>query len=951
MTSAQRYDRSTMKEKLTGFVRFWSGRLEDWDETGETGIEKKYAQSFWTDFLSCFGINASRQNLFEQEARRSKTGGRGYIDLFWPSVVIGEAKSPGIDLETAYRQTLEYLHGGDVKAFEQPRFIICTNFDQFRLMRLGEPEVRFDITFPLAEVTDHLDELKFLAGYEEITAREEEKASLAAAKLMADLFVAIVGDDVDEETGDEAPTDKEDEDELLQEASMFLTRLLFLLFGDDTGLWEHDLFYRFVKDDTNPETIGSQLNTLFQVLDTPEDKRRRVPDSMKKFPYVNGSIFEGVAPAQFFNPQMHEALLDACRFRWADISPAIFGSLFQLVKSKEARRSDGEHYTSEKNILKTLRPLFLDELRKKANDLLTSPSDNGKELEAFKQYLASLVFCDPACGSGNFLIIAYRELRKIETDIIEAQLKKGEERLKLEKITSTFDFDVSFYQKLSINQFHGIELNWWPARIAETAMFLVDHAANQELAARVGVAPERLPIKITAHIHHGNALQLDWRELLPKEKVSKTYVFGNPPFIGQYTKTKEQTADMQHVWGKDYDGYLDYVTGWHAQAMRLLHDRLGEFAYVTTNSITQGQPVPALFEPLEREGWRIKFAHRTFKWDSEAPGKAAVHCVIVGFTKNRKAKQHLWDYPDVQGEPVEIEGVKQITPYLVDGPYVLVKKRNKKLSPVLPNVLYGSKPADGGFLVPKAGTPRPEHDPVAMKYVRPFNGAQELLHNVDRWCYWLVDLDPADEKKSSTLREALRGVKAFRLASKKEATQKAADTAKLFTEIRQPHSDYVCIPRHVSETRKYFTVAHFSPEVISGDANFVASDPDGFLFGLISSSMFITWQRTVGGRIKSDLRFANTLTWNTFPLPDVDEKTRQKIIDAGKKVIAARALHPDWSLADHYNPLTMEPKLLKAHDALDREVDKAMGAPRKLTTMRQRQELLLNNYVRLTSTL
>ncbi|WP_311489339.1 DNA methyltransferase, partial [uncultured Corynebacterium sp.] len=457
---------------------------------------------------------------------------------------------------------------------------------------------------------------------------------------MADLFTAMVGDEVDEQVGDEAPTDPEDEDAAVQVTSMYLTRLLFLLFAEDSGVIEQDLFYRFVLEHTTSENLGSQLGALFEVLNTPEAQRRRVPDSMARFPYINGAIFAETMPTQFFTPEMRDALLNACRFRWTNISPALFGSMFQLVKSKEARRDDGEHYTSEKNILKTIGPLFLDELRAEADRLIAAKSTPVAKLRAFRDSLADMVFCDPACGSGNFLIVAYRELRKIETDVIVA--------IREREGTTDLALDISWGQKLSIGQFYGIELNWWPARIAETAMFLVDHQANRELADRVGLAPDRLPISITAHIEHANALAVDWLEILP-ETSGMTYIFGNPPFIGQYTKTSEQTEDMRRVWGKDYDGYLDYVTGWHAQAKTLLTERRGEFAYVTTNSITQGQPVPALFGPLQREGWLIKFAHRTFAWDSEAPGKAAVHCVIVGFTKKRAVKQQLWDYPEIHG--------------------------------------------------------------------------------------------------------------------------------------------------------------------------------------------------------------------------------------------------------------------------------------------------------------
>lgn len=947
-STVQPLDRSEVRHNLDGFKHHWRERLDSWTDASQGALEKKYAQSFWADFLACFGVNAARMDLFEQDARRGSTGNAGYIDLFWPSVVIGEAKKPGVDLQIAIDQARDYLQGGSVSATEQPRYILASDFETFRLVRLGEPEQRFDITFALADVTDHLDQLKFLAGYDEtLTREEEEAASLKASKIMAALFTAMAGDEVDEDVADEAPTNPEDEDEDVQRTSVFLTRLLFLLFGDDAGLWEQDLFYRFVLEHTTSENLGSQLEALFDVLDTPEEKRRRVPESMAAFPYVNGSLFDRSREARtttFFSPEMRHALLDACRFHWTDISPAIFGSLFQLVKSKEARRGDGEHYTSEKNIMKTLGPLFLDELRAEADRLIAAKTGSAKKqlenLRAFRDSLATHVFMDPACGSGNFLIVAYRELRKIETDVIVAiREREGNTGMAL---------DITWEQKLSIGQFYGLELNWWPAKIAETAMFLVDHQANRELADRVGMAPERLPIEITAHITHANALAVDWAEVVPGVR-GMTYVFGNPPFIGQYTKTDEQKEDMQRVWGDDYDGYLDYVTGWHAQARRLLTERRGEFAYVTTNSITQGQPVPALFGPLTHEGWRIKFAHRTFAWDSEAPGKAAVHCVIVGFTRDRGVMQRLWDYPNVKGAPVELSVEQGINAYLVDGPHVLVGKRNKPLSPVLNSVVYGSKPVDGGNLVAKARTPRPEHDPVAMKYVRRFIGAKELLHKIDRWCIWAADsLQPADIAKSPVLKERFEAVQEMRATSKKKATRASAATPHLFQENHQPEDDYIAIPVHVSENRRFWLVEHFTPDVICGNANFVAADPDGLQFGLISSSMFITWQKTVGGRLESRLRFANTLTWNTFPVPELDDQTSQRIIDAGKKVLAARELHPDRSLADHYNPLAMDPALIKAHDALDKEVDKAMGASRKLTTERQRQEILFANYARMT---
>lgn len=932
-----------MVRDLNQFKAHWMGELQDWKTQGITGEEQKNAQRFWIDLFGCFGVTAARMNLFERDATRSSTGGRGRIDLFWPSVVIGEAKKPGVDLQIAYDQAVDYLQGGSVGEHEMPMFILCSNFETFRLTKLGDPETRFDITFSLEEITEHVDQLRFLAGYETITKREEEEASIVASRLMADLFVAMVGDDVDEAVGDEAPTNPEDEDERTQRTSMYLTRLLFLLFGDDAGLWRTDLFYEFVLDHTTPENLGSQLDALFAVLNQSEQQRsHRLPEHLKAFPYVNGALFADPLPIEWFNPEMRDALLRACRFNWSRISPALFGAMFQLVKSKEARRQDGEHYTSEKNILKTLDPLFLNEYREEARRLigLADTAANLQRLREFRDSLADLILADNALGAGNFLIVAYRELRRIETDVIvEIRRREG---------LTGMSFDITWEQKLSIGQFYGCEINWWPAKIAETAMFLVDHQANMELASRIGDAPERLPIKIGANIHHGNALLLNWAEFIPPTK-GKTYLFGNPPFLGD-GRDEKQLADLEKAWGGAKQiSRLDYVTGWHAKSLELLAHRDGEFAYVTTNSITQGDQVPRLFGEIFERGWRIKFAHRTFAWDSEAPGKAAVHCVIVGFTRDRGVKQRLWDYPDVKGDGVEVALETGINAYLVDGPNFLITKATRPISKEIQKSAYGSKPTDGGFLIVE-----PDEyeqfmaDPVAAKYVHRYVGARELLHNTDRWCLWLDGMDPADLSRSRLLKERVEGVKAFREASKAATTREFAQFPHLFRQRAKQDVPYLCIPRHVSENRRYFTVARYKPDVIAGDANFTLPDPTGLQFGLMSSAMFITWQKTIGGRLESRLRFASTLTWYTFPVPPLDEATRKAIIKAGQGVLDARALHPDRSLADHYNPLSMDYALVKAHDTLDRVVDRAFGAPRKLTTERQRQALLFDAYLDLT---
>ena len=945
MATVIQASRSEVKRELDDFVNVWLERIETWKDNNQGHTESTAAQQFWGHLLRCFGVIPERIDLFERDAVRATTGNTGYIDLFWSSVVLGEAKSLGKDLVKAESQALDYLAGGSIASHEWPKFVITTNFETIRLTKLGDEG--WTEQFALEELADHVDQLMFLAGREEVTKVEETAASIAASRLMADLFTAMTSTDVDESVGDEAPTNPEDEDWQVQKSSVFLTRVLFLLYGDDAGLWENDLFYRFILNDTNDENLGSQLAALFQVLNTPENRRQRVPDAMAKFPYVNGSLFDEYWPQEFFDHDMRQALLNACRFNWTRISPAIFGSMFQLVKSKEARRADGEHYTSETNILKVIEPLFLDDLRKEANRLITNRSTAVKALRAFRDSLADMAFCDPACGCGNFLVVAYRELRKIETDIIVA--------IREREGLGDFSLDTSWEQKLSIGQFYGFELNWWPAKIAETAMFLVDHQANRELALRIGNAPERLPITITAHIRHGNALRIAW-DVEIKRVTGATYIFGNPPFIGQYTKTDEQTEDMKHVWGDDYDGYLDYVTGWHAKSKDLLSDRAGEFAFVTTNSIAQGQPVPALFEPLFNAGWVIKFAHRTFAWDSEAPGKAAVHCVIIGFTRNLDIKPRLWNYPRVNGEPVEEPVTRRVNAYLVDGANVLVKKRSKPISDQIPQAHRGSQPTDGGHLiVEKDEYEQVASDPIAAKYLRPFRMGRELVRGLNRWCLWMGDDDfePADINRSPVLKQRVEACRDYRMESgvksPKGDAYKLKETPHLFRgNSHRPLVDYIGIPAVVSESRRFFTAAHLSKSVIPGNKLFTAEDPEGLLFGLISSSMFITWQKTVGGRLKSDLNFANTLTWNTFPVPELSEQDQAAIIDGGKAVLEARSKFPNRSLADHYQPLAMDPDLLKAHDKLDRAVDKAFGAPRKLTNEKQRQELLFQNYVRLT---
>lgn len=938
--SQDQLGRAEIIANLQDFATGWAERIVQWRAEGETATERRYAQQFWSALLRCFGIIPERINLFEQDATRASTGRRGWIDFFMAGVAIGEAKSLGVNLDDAVEQINDYLRGG-IGQTEWPKYAIATNFEQLRVLRLDgtEPEVRFTI----GELPQHYDTLKFLIGLETVTHREQEEASIVAARLMAGLYTSVLGEDADQTVGEQAPRTREEEDDRAERTSILMTRLLFMLYGDDAGLWRRDLFYQWVLEHTDADSLSTQLEALFRHLNTPPARRSpRTPELMAQFPYVNGGIFADATEVDWFTPETREALLAACRFQWSRISVSVFGAMFQLVKSKEARRAAGEHYTSEENILKTIGPLFLDDYRARADRLIRNKSTSTREFDGFLEEMAANIYVDPACGGGNFLNVAYARLREIETDVLAEKRRRSKDYSATQGMTMSLDATLD--QKLTIDRFYGIEINWWPAKIAETAMFLVDHQANLRLAAAIGQAPERLPITITAHITHGNALRLDWEEILP-EPAGQTFIFGNPPFLGDNTRDAAQLADMRHAWGNiDQLSRLDFVTSWHAKALQLYRDRRGAFAFVTTNSITQGDQVPRLFGLIFGQGWRVAFAHRTFAWDSQAPGQAAVHCVIVGFDRDRATRARLFDYETPRAEAREVPVSQGINAYLVDGPNLLVEKRSKVLSPALNKTAYGSKPTDGGHLIVEpADYAEFMADPVAAKYVHPYVGASELLHDKDRWCLWLEGMNPEDLRRSALLKARVEAVRAFREKSSAASTREYPHHH-LFRQLAKRDEPYVCIPRHVSETRRYFTVKRFGPEVIAGDANFTISDPDGLQFAALSSSMFLAWQKAIGGRLESRLRFGSTLTWYTFPFPDVDDTTRAKITAAGQKVLDARALHPDRSLAAHYAPLAMDPALVRAHDALDREVDKAFGAPRKLTTEEQRQEVLFKAY-------
>ena len=910
------------------------------------GDEKQEGHEFMRELMQCFGITKRKAISYERRSNRASTGRQGYIDALIPGKALIEMKSAGKDLDKAEEQALDYIH--DLADVETPRLLIISDFRRVRIVDLDSEKASDGsgddgrTEFRLAQLPDHVDDLKFLAGYGmvQVGSREQEEASIRAARVMADLYEALDGSGYSD-----------------HEASIFLIRTLFCLYGDDAGLWERDLFTEFLETRTREDgsDLGAQLAVLYQTLNTPMECRQSTLDELTaRFPYVNGGIFEERLNIPSFSSTMRDELMRACAFDWSGISPAVFGSLFQAVKSPEARRELGEHYTSETNILKTLGPLFLDELRQKFADHV----HDAKKLTDLRKELGELRIMDPACGCGNFLVVAYRELRRLDTDMLKRIRELELARKNNDEFQATMFFDDRGEHAeimVQLDHFFGIEIEEWPARIAQTALHLAHHQANREMERLLGQAPSILPLSTSAHITIGNALRTDWTQVCSPSPTVR--IVGNPPFIGQSMRSEEQTDDLRLVWGDGYDGYLDYVTGWFIKASQYFHavPRGGRFAFVSTNSIAQGAPVPALFRPLLEGGWRIRFAHQTFAWTSEAPGAAAVHCVITGFDRgapHEKARPVLFTYSSLKAQP-EALPVKHINPYLIEGPDVFVVARRHPLSPRLSEVCFGSKPADGGNLIVEVEDyPQVAADPIAAKYLRPFRMGREVVRGLDRWCLWMhtEDFDPRDIDRSPILKERVRACATFRQGSKKKATVLGAQTAHLFQENHQPSEPYVAIPRVVSETRPFYTAAHLSEDVIAGDQLYTALDPDGFLFAIISSSMFITWQRAVGGHMKSDLRFSNKIVWNTLPLPAVSDKQRAEIISAGQGVLDARAEQPGVSLADMYNPLAMSPSLLKAHRALDRAVDRAFGARKALETNEQRLAILFKRYQEMTAT-
>ena len=879
-----------MRVRAAGFARNWAGAAY---EKGET-------QSFYNEFFRIFGVKRRSVARYEEHVRRLDNT-HGYIDLFWPRVLIVEQKSAGRDLTKAYGQAGEYFDA--LPEREKPGHILVSDFQTFELHDLDE---RTHTVFSLADLPAHVEKFGFILGLRRRAFRDQDPANIKAAELAGNLHDALA------EAGYRG-----------HDLERFLVRVVFCLFADDTGIFEpRDIFFNFIEERTNEDgaDLGPWLAQLFQVLDTPDDARPHTLDEdLARFPYVNGDLFKDSLRIPSFNAAMRNALLETCRFDWSNISPAIFGALFQSVMEPAERRAQGAHYTTEKNILKVIEPLFLDDLREEFERLKArKDSRRSAELGRFQEKLGGMKFFDPACGCGNFLIIAYRELRELEMEVIR-ELRAAEAQRKL---------DVSELSQITVDQFYGIELGEFPSRIAETALWMMDHIMNNRLSLEFGQTYTRIPLTTSPHILCADALETDWAALLPPADCS--YVFGNPPFVGAKFQTGEQRLQVRRIadLGKS-GGTLDYVTAWFIRAGEYLQKSATRIGFVATNSITQGEQAAQLWPILfERCRLEIAFAHRTFAWGSDARGMAHVHVVITGLDPREaaRAEKRLFSYPDINGESVESRHAV-LSPYLFDAggladPHIVVREESRSISG-MKRLKTGVQMIDNGILTFNEEEKETflTSEPDASRFFRRYIGGDEFINGFHRWVLYLREASSTDLRRLPMTAKKVAGVRAYRAASKRTSTQKMADYPTLVGVDERLEADYLVIPNTSSERREYVPIGWLGNDVIANQKLRILPNATLQDFALLTSTMHMAWMRAITGRMKSDYMYSVSVVYNTFPTPPGDADL-SKLEPLAQAVLAARAAHPDSTLADLYDPDLIPPNLRRAHQALDRAVDR-----------------------------
>lgn len=872
------------------FVNEWKGITN----------ERAEAQSFLNEFLNIFGVNRRKVAFFENPIEKAN-GHKGFIDMLWKGKILVEMKSKGKNLDDAYNQAFDYVL--KLKDYETPEYIMICDFENIHLYNLDNKKIW---KFKLDELPKKVRIFGFLAGYNETNYTELLPLNQEAAEQMA-----LLHDEL-KEIGYSG-----------HNLEVYLVRLLFCLFAENTALFRPRQFYEYISESREDgKDLAQKLAELFEVLNTPiENRLKTLEEDLLEFPYVNGKLFEEVLPIAGFNSQMRERLLNSCLKDWSGISPAIFGSMFQSIMNPEERRNLGAHYTSEENIMKVIKPLFLDDLWTR----FEKNKHNKKQLELLHKELSELTFLDPACGCGNFLIVTYRELRRLELKILQLLYNPNEKVV------------VNFIRKVNVGQFYGIECEEFPSQIAKVAMWLIDHQMNMELSNVFGEYVDDLPLNKYAHIVCENALRYDWNDLIEPQNLS--YILGNPPFIGTKFLTTEQRRDMNIIF-EDIPrrSKLDYVACWYKKALDYIIDYKIKVAFVSTNSITQGEQVSILWSYLLEKGVNIDFAYRTFKWNNEAIGKASVFCVIIGFSKGIDIKGKIIYDGD------KIYKVKNINPYLIEAENIIIKSRRTPICKVNKINKGGCQPTDDGNLI----LTEDEKDKLLEKYpqleicIKRYIGTEEFINNINRYCLDFKNIDSKIYNSIPEIRERLKKVVKFRLESTNASTRRFAEYPTLFTQDNRPITDYLLIPCVSSEKRKYIPMGFLDKDIIPSNAVLVIQSATLYHFGILTSKMHMIWAKYLCGRLENRLRYS-TLIYNNFPFPDTTQQEKRDIEGYAQLILDTRALYKESSLADLYDPLTMPPDLLKAHQKLDKAVDKAYGCS-KIKNDSDRMKLLFEMY-------
>lgn len=889
------------------FAEFWKDK----------GREKSQSQSFWLSLLrDIFGIEKPEQFIeFEDVVHLDKEN--GFIDAYIPTThVLIEQKSIEKDLRKPIKQSDGSLltpfqqakrYSVDLPYSQRPRWIVTCNFKSFLIYDMENPNAEPEEIL-LENLYKEYYRLEFMINSENENLKREMEISIQAGELVGKLYDEIIKLYINPES-----------EESLKSLNKLCVRIVFCLYAEDSGIFgKRGMFHNYLAQ-FSARDLRRALIDLFKVLDTePDERDPYLDEELASFPYVNGGLFEdeNIEIPQL-NETVKEILLSKASegFDWSEISPTIFGAVFESTLNPDTRRSGGMHYTSIENIHKVINPLFLDNLNEELSEIIEIKElrKRNKKLLEFQDKLASLKFLDPACGSGNFLTETYLSLRKIENKIIDI-INRGQIGLVVESYSPI---------KVSIQQFYGIEINDFAVTVAKTALWIAESQMMKETENILHISLDFLPLKSYTNITEENALRIDWNIIIPKEDLN--YIMGNPPFVGARLMKDEQKEDLNIIFSEIRNaGNLDYVSCWYKKAVDYIKNTQIEVALVSTNSICQGEQTAILWKPLIESGIHINFAHRTFRWDSEATLQAQVYCIIVGFSFKNRTNKYLFDNGT-------IKKVNNINPYLVDAENVFIENRRTPISNVC-KMEAGSMPNDDGYLSDYSAEDKNNicnRYPNAEPLFRKFLGADEFINSVERYCIWLKDVEPSTYKSIPPIIEAINNVKVKRASSRREATRILSETPYLFGEIRQPLTNYLLIPRHSSENRKYIPIGYMTPDIICGDANLIIPNATLYEFGVLTSNVHMAWMRAVSGRLKSDYRYSAQIVYNNFPWCSPTPQQIEKIENTAQEILKARALYPESSLADLYDNLTMPQELLDAHRKNDRAVMEAYGFPVK----------------------